>query len=154
MQRQILPFSERPEILPLRLVQRGAGQDHAGGAEAALESLRVEEGLLQRMRATLAAKSFKGGDRVPFGAERRDQAAVHRLAVDQHGAGAAIAGVAALLDAEMAELAQKGAQALPGAGSFRELPAVDVESHGCALSSARISSASRSVMCLRHTGLP
>ena len=122
------------EVLPLRLVQRGAGQDHAGGAEAALKSLRIEEGLLHRMRAAVAAKTFDGGDRVPLGAKRRDQAAMHRLAVEQHGAGAAIAGVAALLDAEMAELAQERAQALPGARRLREWLAVDLESScACAL---------------------
>ena len=36
------------EVLPLRLVQRRAGQDHAGGAEAALKRLGVEKGLLHR----------------------------------------------------------------------------------------------------------
>ena len=39
---------------------------------------------------------------------------MHRRAVEPDGAGAAIAGVAALLDAEAAVLAQEGAQALAG----------------------------------------
>ena len=39
---------------------------------------------------------------------------MHRLAVEPDGAGAAIAGVAALLDAEAAVVAQEGAQALAG----------------------------------------
>ena len=82
---------------------------------------------------------------------------MHRLAVDQHGAGAAVAGVAALLDAEMAELAQERAQALAGvAAVLRKLLAVDLEAHAYAVpcNSTRISSASRSVMCLRQNGLP
>ena len=81
---------------------------------------------------------------------------MHRLAIDQHGAGAAVAGVAALLDAEMAELAQEGAQALAGLRRFEKLLAVDLERHAYAVpcNSTRISSASRSVMCLRHVGVP
>ena len=55
-------------------------------------------------------------DAAPLGAERRDQAAMHRLAVEMDRAGAAIAGIATLLDAEPAGLAQIGAQALPGPG--------------------------------------
>ena len=58
----------------------------------------------------------------PSARKAGNQAAVHRLAVDQHGAGAAIAGVAALLDAEMSELAQERAQALPGARGFAKTP--------------------------------
>ncbi len=93
-----------------------------GGAEAALKPLRIEEGLLHRMGAAVGREAFDGGGRrMAFGAERRDQAAMHRLAVEQHGAGAAVAGVAAFLDAEMAELAQERAQALPGAGRFRKI---------------------------------
>jgi len=41
------------KIGALRLVQRRAGQDHARGAEAALKRLRVEKGLLHRMRGRL-----------------------------------------------------------------------------------------------------
>ena len=70
--------------------------------------------------AAVGRKAFDGGDGVAIGAEGRDQAAMHRLAVDQHGAGAAVAGVAALLDAEMPEFAQEGSQALAGARGFAE----------------------------------
>ena len=84
-----------------------------------------------------------------------NQAAVHRLVVEQHGAGAAVAGIAALLDAEMAELAQERAQALPGARSLFETLAVDLEAQIYSTSSiAAISAAKRSVMCLRQDGLP
>src|SRR5206468_8985913 len=100
------------KIGALRLVERGGGEDHACGTEAALEALCVEEGLLHRMRAAISAKPFDRGDGAAFGAEGWDQAAVHRLAVEQHGAGAAIAGVAAFLHAEMAEFAQERPQAL------------------------------------------
>ena len=52
----------------------------------------------------------------PGGAEGRHQAGMHRHAVEPDGAGAAIAGIAAFLDAEAAVLAQEGAQALAGSG--------------------------------------
>src|SRR5579872_3440479 len=44
------------EVLALCLVQRRAGQDHAGGAEAALEALRVKERLLHRMQLAVGSK--------------------------------------------------------------------------------------------------
>ncbi|MGY4481078.1 hypothetical protein ACVWWR_000269 [Bradyrhizobium sp. LM3.2] len=151
-----IALQRHAEIGALRLVERGTGQDHAGGAEAALKALRIEEGLLHRMCAAVPAETFDRGDGAPLGAEGRDQAAMHRLAVEQHGASAAIAGVAALLHAEMAELAQERAQALAGARCLRKRFAVDLEAHDGAAprSSSRISSASRSVMCLRQSGLP
>src|SRR5262249_46469471 len=149
-------LERRAEIRLLRLVQRSTGQNHAGGAEAALEALRVEKGLLHRMGAAVRRKALDGRDRTPLGTEGRDQAAMHRLAVEQNGAGAAIAGVATFLDAEMAEITQERAQALPRARRFRKRFAVDLKAHRCAASSnsLRISSASRSVMCLRQNGLP
>ena len=89
-------------------------------AEAALKSLRIQKRLLHRMDAAVRRKAFDRGHGMAVGAERRDQAAMHRLAVEQHGAGAAVAGIAALLDAEMPELAQERAQALPGLRGFGE----------------------------------
>src|SRR6478609_181985 len=108
------------------------------------------------MGAAIRGKAFNRRHGVTVGAERRDQAAMHRLAVDQHGAGTTVAGVAALLDAEMAEFAQERAQALSGLRRFKELLAIDLERHAYAVpcNSLRISSASRSVICLRHVGLP
>ena len=147
-------FQRGAEIGALRLVQRGTGQDHAGGAEAALKSLRIQKRLLHRMDSGVARKAFDGGHRVAFGPERRNQAAVHRLVVEQHGAGAAVAGITALLDAEMAELAQERAQALPGARLLFETLAVDLEAQIYSTSSSQISAAKRSVMCLRQNGLP
>src|SRR5438445_4304213 len=81
------------------------------------------------MGATVRRKAFDGRHGVTGSAEGRDQATMHRLAVDQHRAGAAVAGVATLLDAEMAEFAQERAQALPGTRRFEKLPVVDLERH-------------------------
>jgi hypothetical protein len=56
----------------------------------------------------------------------------------------------------MPEFAQECSQALPGSRGFGKLLAVDLECHAYAVpcNSTRISSASRSVICLRHAGLP
>ncbi len=95
------------EILALRLIKRRAGENHARGAEPALKRLRIEKRLLHRMRSAIGRKAFDGRDGMTIGAEGGDQATVHRLAIDQDGAGAAVAGVASLLDAEMPEFAQE-----------------------------------------------
>ncbi len=101
------------------------------------------------MDAAFGRETFDCCDGMAFGAERRDDAARHWLAIEEHGAGAAIAGIAAFLDAETAELTQEGAQALAGLRLLRKAVAVDLETHGLKpCSSARISSASRSVILL------
>ncbi len=117
---------QRPaEVLPLRLIERRRGDDHAGGAEAALKSLRVKERALHRMQLVALTEPLDGRHLAAFGPERGDQATVHRLAIQQHGASAAIAAIAAFLDAEPAELTQEGAQALAGGGPVGKVPPVD-----------------------------
>ena len=105
-----------------------------------------------------AGQALDGRHLAAFGAERRHQAAMHRLAVEIDRAGATVAGVAPLLDAEPAELAQISAQALPGRRRCREFLAVDLYAHlgahgaAPAPSSRRISSAKCRLMCRRHAG--
>src|ERR1700748_785627 len=109
------------------------------------------------MRVAVVDEALDGAHPTSLGAIGGNDTAMHRLAVDQHGAGAAIAGVATLLHAEIGELAPKGAQALACARRLRKAFAVDRKAHGRAptlKSSVRISSASRKVMCLRQNGLP
>ena len=62
---------------------------------------------------------------------------MHRLAVQQHGAGAAIAAVAPALHAEPAEVAQQGPQALARARPDRVLAAVHANAHAAAIVAAR-----------------
>src|SRR5207302_4323 len=132
------------EVGALILVERSRRHDHSGRAEAALKSLRVEKGALHRMQRVLGGKSLERGDRAAGGAEGRHQAGMNRGAVEPDRARAAIAGVAALLHAEEAALAQERAQALPGLrlGGYRL--AVDGAIHDRApggVSSARVCSA-------------
>ena len=118
---------------------RGRGHHHAGGAVAALEGLRVVEGLLDGMQLAVLGEALDGGDLLAFAAERRHQAGMERLAVHPHRAGAAVAGVAAFLDAEHFQVAQEGAQALARLRFGRVQAAIDlVLAHD---SSARICSA-------------
>ncbi len=148
-------FHRARQIGALRLIERSGGHDHAGGAEAALETLRVEKGALHRMQLVALSKPFDGCDLAAVGAEGRHQTGMHRLAIEIDGAGAAIAGVAAFLDAEMAELAQEGAQALSGGRRVGEGLAVDGEGHRAApVSSSRMLCAKCSVMCRRQAGAP
>ncbi len=77
-------------------VQAGGGHDEPGGAEAALEPLRVEEPPLDRVGVPVARQALDRGDPPTDGAERREHARVHRNPVHVHGAGSAVAGVAPL----------------------------------------------------------
>src|SRR5262249_12506723 len=134
-----IAFQCMRQVAPVRLVERGRGHDHAGSAVAALEALRVVEGLLQRMELSLVRQALDGRDPAPLGTEGRYQAGMERLAVAMDGAGAAVARVAAFLDAKNLEVSQEGAQALARVRIGLVLPAVHLELHGA--SSARISSA-------------
>src|SRR5262249_43432913 len=86
----------------------------------ALEGLGIEEGLLYRMQPAVPRETLDGGDLVPGGAEGRHETGMERLAVQPYGAGAAVAGIAALLDAEPAKVAQAGPEALARARLGRE----------------------------------
>src|SRR5438093_2374699 len=100
------------QIRSLLVVERGDRHDHAGRAKSALKRLRVQKGLLHRMQSALARQPLDRGDLTSGGAEGRHQAGMHRHSVEPDRAGAAIPGVAALLDAEAAVIAQARAQAL------------------------------------------
>jgi len=102
------------EILARRVVEGRGGHDHAGGAEAALKGLRIEKRLLHRVQLAVLRQAFDGGDLVAGTAEGGHEARVKRHAVEPYRAGAAVALVAAFLDAEEAEFAQEGPEALTG----------------------------------------
>ncbi len=83
------------------------------------------------------------------------QAGVDGGRVDEHRAGAAVAGVAALLDLDVAGLAQQRAQALAGSGLDLAGVPVDGDLHdGPPLSSSTTSAANRRVVARRQSGAP
>ena len=129
------------QVLLLLLGERRRGHDHARGAEAALEAGGVAELSLQRMQVLRRAEALDRGDLATLGAERGRDAAVHRLAVEPDRAGAAIACVATLLDADVAEVAHECAQALSRPRLLAELSPLTVYVMPAASNSVRISSA-------------
>src|SRR5689334_1626299 len=83
----------------LRLVreQRLGGEQDPGRAIAALCGAEIGEGGLQRMQLRPARQALHRLDRAPGAFERQHETRELRLAVDQHGAGAALAELAAVL---------------------------------------------------------
>lgn len=137
------------EAGPLLLGERGCRHDHPRCAEAALEALRADERLLERVLPAQALDGRHLG--VAAGrARRRVDAAVHGYAVHVHGAGAAVAGVAALLHAEPAVLPQERPQALAGPRPPGGGRSVDVHP----ASSATTSATPRRVIASRQTASP
>ncbi len=110
------------QVQLLLVGERRRRHDHARGAEAALEA-----GASRNCRCIGAgspgAEALDRGDLAAVGAECRCDATVHRIAVEPHRAGTAIACVATLFDAETSQRAHECAQALPGTRLFvEELP--------------------------------
>ena len=139
------------QILLLLIGERRRSHDHARGAEAALETGGVSELSLQRVQVLRCAEPLDRGDLASLGAKRRRDAAVHRIAVEPHRAGAAIACVTTLFDAMPAERPHECAKALPRSRLVGEGLAVDGVGHA---SSPRISSAKCLARCRRWSGVP
>src|SRR4029077_11645140 len=70
------------------------GHDHPRRAVAALQAVLVPERLLQRMELAVLGHAFDRGEAPALGLDREHRAALHGLAVDEDGAGPALAGVA------------------------------------------------------------
>ncbi len=85
------------------------GGQHAGRAEPALQRMMLAEGGLQRRQGIIGRKTLDGNDRAAFGLNRQHQARADRLPLDDDGARAAHA----MLAAEMGSgLPQHIAQAI------------------------------------------
>src|SRR5882757_7690245 len=78
------------------LVQQGlGGHHHPGGAEPALQAVLLLEALLQRVQLTRGGQPFDGADLAPVHLDGQHGAGLDRPPVYQHGARAAVRGVAA-----------------------------------------------------------
>ncbi len=85
--------------------QRGGGDQEAGGAVTALGGAQLGEGDLERVQVWSLAKPLDGHDRGRrLDLDRQGEAAQHWQAVDEHGAGAALAELAAVLRAGEVEV--------------------------------------------------
>ncbi len=116
---------------PRVLAEEGGGfHDHAVDAVAALGRLLLDEGALHRVRLFGRAQAFERHDLL-LGGERgqRHDSGAHRLAVDLHGAGAALRHAAAEARAAQGEVvAQRVEQRHVGIVDGERFPlAVDVE---------------------------
>ncbi len=148
---------ERPsQIVTLRLIETRRRHDHARRAEATLKPLRLQKGLLHGVQLAIFRQAFDCRNGAMFGPVGGKDAAMDRLAIDQHRAGAAIACVASLLHAEKSKLAQKRAEALSGARPRCVDFFVHQKGHAGSFpaSSRRISSAKCVVTCRRQAGAP
>ncbi len=108
--------------------ERGRGADLAGGAVAALEGVVLEEGGLDGAEGFAVGEAFDGGDFGAAGGDGEGEAGVDAAAVDENGAGSALAVVAAFLAASEVEVLAQGVEER-GAGVERKSVrgAVDLE---------------------------
>ena len=101
--------TERVEHLFLRgpgtpAQELGRGHQHAWGADPALRRAVAVEGPLQAREGAVPGQALDGEDVAARDLAQRHQTGANLLAVEQHRAGAAIAGVAADLGADQPEL--------------------------------------------------
>src|SRR5258708_1722664 len=97
-------------------------------AEPTLQAVMVPERLLQRVQLVATGEPLDSAHPRALGLHRKHQAGPYRLVVDQHGAGAADAVLAAEMRAgEAAILAQRVGQAAPRLDADRALIAVHRE---------------------------
>src|SRR5882724_7053005 len=94
----------------LFLEEGKSGHDHAGGAVGALHGAGVEEGLLEGVEAALLFEALDGGDFSPPDSADGGAAGTDREAIEQDGAGAALAFAAAVFGAGEAEVVAKDAE--------------------------------------------
>ena len=118
----------RPRV---RAQQRLGAHQHSGRADAALRRAVGDEGALQdRERAIGLGEALDRRHRAPGALADGDDARADLLAVEQHGAGAAVAGVAADLGAGEAELVAQGIREAPrGVAGELARGAVDAEAN-------------------------
>ena len=131
------------------LQQAYAGQDHSGRAVAALHGVGLDEGLLQRMEAAVLRQTFDGGDLFSFDFRDGCNAGAHGRAIDEHGAGSAMAFATAILAAgEFQLVAEDPEQEAVGVQLEPVMRLIDDEFHALIL---RPAMARRSHECERGT---
>ena len=97
------------------LEQRDRRQDHTGHAVAALHRVFLDEGFLDRVQFPVLRQALDGFDVAAFDLRNLCLAGSNRIAVEQHGAGAALAFAAAVFGSrEVQVLAQHLEQGAPG----------------------------------------
>ena len=108
-------------------VEKGlGGEDHAGDAVATLHRLFSEKGLLHAVQSVLSSQPFDGDDLLASRRRDRGAAGRHGAAIEEYGAGAALALSAAVLRPGQTEiLAQDLEQGALGFGAHLRRLTVD-----------------------------
>ena len=134
----------------------GCRDRHPWRAEPALEPEVFDELLLHGVQFVARCEAPRGRDDGAIHALGGHDARVDGLAIDDHGACAAVARVAPLLDLGVSMLAKECAQALSRGGVALEVCAVDGESHAASsiARSATTRSASSAVTARRQSASP
>src|SRR3954451_3513577 len=128
--------------------QRGGEHEEAGGAVAALQAVGVGERLLQRVELAVLGQPLDGLDVQVVGLDAEHEAGARRLALDEHGAGATDAVLAADVRAGEAEVvAQHVGERAPGLDHGLAADAVDGDRDEVRI--AHACSRSRSASCRR-----
>jgi hypothetical protein len=79
--------------------KRFESYDESGCAEAALRSIVVNEGLLDRVKVFALHQRFNRGDSLALSLDRQNRAGIDRAIVEKYGAGTTLAAVAHALGA-------------------------------------------------------
>src|SRR5262249_38648410 len=87
--------------------QGSSGQENAGRAISALGGAKLGKGLLERMEAAPLRHPLDRRDPAPLDLDRQHEAGENGLAVDEHGAGAALPELAPVLGAGEPEVLAK-----------------------------------------------
>jgi hypothetical protein len=121
------------------LQERDAADNHSRSAIGALECALIEKGLLHRMELAVLFESFNGGDGFSGCVADRELAGAAGRAIEQNGAGAALAFTATVFCSGKAKLfAQSKEQSCVGAGNENPAFSVDLRVDGpCHWSSRR-----------------
>src|SRR2546427_115494 len=90
--------------------ERGGRHQHARDAEAALRHAVTHERVLHGRERPAARQPLDGGHGAPSRLHREHEAARHELAIQMHGARAAVAGAATLLGSGEAEVLAEGVE--------------------------------------------
>src|SRR5438067_4366233 len=81
--------------VPVAIEERAARQHHSRRAVAALQAVLLPEAFLHGVELAVLLEALDGSDLMSVGLHGEEGARLHRLPLEQHGAGAAVGGVAA-----------------------------------------------------------
>ena len=140
----------------MALEEVGSGHQDPRGAEAALQRVPLPEGPLKRVQLPVRRQALDGSDLRAVGLDGEEQARAHRHAVEDHGAGATDAVLAAHVRArEVQRVAEEVRQQEAGLRHGLAVAApvhgqLDLRRLGCAEARAAVHQGSPSPSAFAH----